>query len=49
MNTNCETQRHNTNDDTEWSVPELLGEPVDTSEASDHALDDTAPGEARQK
>jgi hypothetical protein len=49
MNTNRETQPYNTNDTAEQSVPELLKEPVDTSEASDQAPDSGAPGSSTGK
>lgn len=49
MNTNCETKSYNTNATAEQSVPELLKEPVDTSEASGQTPDATAPGSPTQK
>lgn len=42
MNTNREAQPYNTTNDTaDQSVPELLKEPVDTSEAADPAPEAT--------
>lgn len=49
MNTNPETQPYNTNDTAEQSVPELLKEPVDTSEASDQSSDAGAPSSSTGK